>query len=157
MIKRILLISGAVVLVLAILGGILLAGGVFEDKTDEPVKKNRKPASQPMEDSENPSGKDEYTTLLDCLKKEDFTTDTDGDGLPDFYELVRTGTNFEVTDTNGDSLNDGEEDPDGDGLINSVELEQETSPTSADTDGDGLRDGEEYRTYGTNPLVKDTD
>lgn len=51
----------------------------------------------------------------------------------------------------------GQEDADGDGLINSEELALGTDPFLADTDGDGLADGDEVRTYLTDPLVPDTD
>jgi TolB protein len=51
----------------------------------------------------------------------------------------------------------GQEDTDGDGLINSEELAIETDPLTADTDGDVLLDGEEVIAYMTNPLVPDTD
>lgn len=51
----------------------------------------------------------------------------------------------------------GQEDTDGDGLINSDEIEIGTDPLKTDTDGDELSDGEEASTYMTNPLVPDTD
>jgi Tol biopolymer transport system component len=51
----------------------------------------------------------------------------------------------------------GQQDSDGDGLINSLELRLGTNPSLADTDGDGLLDGQEVNTYKTNPLVADTD
>ena len=51
----------------------------------------------------------------------------------------------------------GEEDSDGDGLVNREELEIGTDPLNPDTDGDRLKDGEEVKTYGTNPLLVDTD
>lgn len=51
----------------------------------------------------------------------------------------------------------GGEDTDGDGLLNSEELEIGTDPLNPDSDADGLKDGEEVKTYGTNPLLVDTD
>ena len=51
----------------------------------------------------------------------------------------------------------GQEDTDGDGLINSEEAQIGTDPLNPDTDGDGLGDGEEVKTYRTNPLAPDTD
>jgi TolB protein len=51
----------------------------------------------------------------------------------------------------------GQDDSDGDGLINSEELTLGTDPFLADTDSDGLSDGDEVRTYLTDPLVPDTD
>ena len=50
-----------------------------------------------------------------------------------------------------------DDDADGDGLTNRVELESETDLTDADTDGDGLADGPEMTTYGTDPTTRDTD
>jgi phosphatidate phosphatase APP1 len=88
------------------------------------------------------------------------TSDTDGDGLPDGWE-VRQGL---------DPLDpeDGNLDPDGDGLTNGQEFEAGTDPETADTDGDGLSDGEEVDGYEitvdgdtievqSNPLIEDTD
>ncbi len=51
----------------------------------------------------------------------------------------------------------GQEDPDGDGLINNEEAQIGTDPLNPDTDADGLGDGEEVKTYRTNPLAPDTD
>ncbi|HJR81427.1 MAG TPA: DUF5050 domain-containing protein, partial [Anaerolineales bacterium] len=51
----------------------------------------------------------------------------------------------------------GEEDSDGDGLINSQEIDLGTDPFQGDTDQDQLLDGAEVNTHRTNPLVPDTD
>lgn len=51
----------------------------------------------------------------------------------------------------------GQEDNDGDGLLNSEEIQLGTDPFNPDSDGDGLLDGEEVRTYLTDPLLPDTD
>lgn len=51
----------------------------------------------------------------------------------------------------------GQDDSDGDGLINSEELTLGSDPFLADTDGDGLADGDEVRTHLTNPILNDTD
>lgn len=51
----------------------------------------------------------------------------------------------------------GEQDRDGDGLIDRQEVEIGTSPESPDTDGDGLSDGEEVLRRNTDPLNPDSD
>lgn len=54
-------------------------------------------------------------------------------------------------------ISGGNDDLDGDGLLNEEERQLGTDPRNPDTDGEGLRDGEEVKTYKTNPLNKDTD
>lgn len=106
-------------------------------------------------------------------------TDTDGDGLLDYMELI-SGTDVNNVDTDGDGLSDAQElyitktnplqydsvitgisdadvDLDADGLSNRWELELGTNPLEADTDEDGLTDGDEVMIYFSNPLVADTD
>lgn len=83
--------------------------------------------------------------------------DTDGDGMPDTYEV-----------TNGldPNVNDANDDLDGDDLTNIQEYRgadgtegtgDETNPNSSDTDGDGVDDGDEVNIFTSNPLNKDTD
>ncbi|HUF60822.1 MAG TPA: LamG-like jellyroll fold domain-containing protein, partial [Verrucomicrobiales bacterium] len=96
--------------------------------------------------------------------------DTDGDLLPDDWEMANFGDldEFPDGDSNADGVSIGQEftsgadpngpaDADGDGLTNGEELALGTDPNNPDTDGDGLTDGEEVNTHGTNPLLADTD
>jgi beta propeller repeat protein len=97
--------------------------------------------------------------------------DTDGDGMPDDWELDN-GLNPWHDDAEADLDGDGliniyeyangsradNPDTDGDGLTDYEEVTQYgTNPSSADSDSDGLTDFQEVRDYGTNPLLADTD
>ena len=74
--------------------------------------------------------------------------DTDDDGLIDGWEYQRLieGYAFSPTnnDTDGDGIDDGDEDPDGDGLSVLEEMNTHlTDPLNRDSDDDGLWDGDE--------------
>jgi hypothetical protein len=108
-----------------------------------------------------------------------FSTDTDGDGMPDVFEVFYglhptdpiVNTDGEVVTRYGEYSTVG--DLDQDGLWNLREytirfyLDADadpfempglsTDPNNPDTDGDGLGDGEEDRAYRSNPTVQDTD
>ncbi|PYM12846.1 MAG: hypothetical protein DME18_10345, partial [Verrucomicrobia bacterium] len=68
----------------------------------------------------------------------DPAADTDGDGMPDVYE-VAYGLDPEV--------NDAALDADHDGLANLQEFQMGTDPQNPDTDADGLSDGYEVNGY----------
>ncbi|MGS2613573.1 hypothetical protein ACVCAH_03435 [Micromonospora sp. LZ34] len=82
--------------------------------------------------------------------------DSDGDGLTDKFEITELAgwTLPNTVDTDKDSIADGAEDIDNDGLSNLQEQDLGTSPTNPDTDGDGVNDGTEVA-RGSNPLVAD--
>ncbi len=87
-----------------------------------------------------------------------FKNDTDDDGLPDFYEVMKLipFTSPASSDTDNDGIPDGLEDVDNDTLTNLQELQYGTSPLNEDSDGDGLDDCIEIQ-FGSNPLAKDSD
>ena len=92
--------------------------------------------------------------------------DSDGDGLPDYWELAN-GLDPFSSDQNGNGIRDDQDDFDGDGLSNWYEYLAGTDPCDsttvgierdryADIDGDGLSALEELG-LGTDPLNADTD
>ena len=85
-----------------------------------------------------------YETLTNNLP--DYLADTDGNGLPDWWEMQYFG-HLGVA-VNGDA--------DGDGLSNLQEFLHGTNPNSADTDGDGMIDPLEIE-MGRNAVVKEPD
>jgi uncharacterized repeat protein (TIGR01451 family) len=70
------------------------------------------------------------------------TIDTDGDGMPDYWEK-KYGLNYL-------DPSDADLDPDGDGLSNLEEYRHGTDPRNPDTDMGGVSDGDEVK-KGTNP------
>jgi hypothetical protein len=79
--------------------------------------------------------------------------DTDGDGLPDDWEIANG--------LNANDPIDAFEDQDNDDLSALDEFTAGTDPFSADTDGDGIPDGEELKEgadgFITSPVLADTD
>jgi len=103
---------------------------------------------------------DEITDISHVLSEDDF----DGDGLTNLEEYQH-GTNPNSSDTDGDSMPDpwelvysldpnnnldAQEDPDDDGLTNLEEYQNGANPHVSDTDGDGCPDGYEVAA-GTDP------
>ena len=108
----------------------------------------------------------------DPLDPDDGGADWDGDGLTNAQEQS-AGTDMNNPDSDGDGLPDGWEvgyglnpnsatdanaDPDGDGLTNSQEYATGTNPNAADTDGDGQDDGSDpYPNDPANGEMSDSD
>jgi LmbE family N-acetylglucosaminyl deacetylase len=94
---------------------------------------------------------------------EDAAVDSDGDGLPDDWEIAH---NLDPNDDGSiDPDNGAAGDPDTDSSTNISEYQRGTDPRDDDSDNDGLEDGVETDTgtynnpgdTGTKPLVADSD
>jgi hypothetical protein len=97
--------------------------------------------------------------------------DSDNDGLKDGEEFFMYRTQLNDSDTDSDNMPDGWEvdnglnplsndrnnDLDGDGLSNLQEFQANTLANNTDSDKDGLSDQEEVSSYGSNPLLSDSD
>jgi len=83
-----------------------------------------------------------------AIKFKFVSTDTDGDGLPNAWEILY-GT--DPNDPNSPVIT---EDVDGDGLNWLQEFQNGTNPFNPDTDGDTVSDGDEVA-LGTNPALRE--
>ena len=97
---------------------------------------------------------DIYEKVIDT---DPLNPDTDGDKLPDGYEVLTLNTDPLEVDTDENGISDADEDFDNDNLNNLGEYENKTEPFNPDTDDDGLLDGDEIKKYKTDPLNSDTD
>lgn len=97
---------------------------------------------------------DIYEKVIDT---DPLNPDTDGDRLPDGYEVLTLNTDPLEIDTDKNGISDADEDFDNDNLNNLGEYQNKTGPFNPDTDDDGLLDGDEVHTYLTDPLNPDTD
>jgi hypothetical protein len=82
---------------------------------------------------------DGATTAGIDIMLDDRTTDSDGDGIPDYIENGSPCLDPNDADTDDDGIMDGDEDVNQDGIVD----EGETDPCDEDTDDDGLQDGTE--------------
>ena len=71
--------------------------------------------------------------------------DSDGDTIPDGFELFGVGTRPELADS------------DGDGTPDNLEVDLDDPLTYSDTDGDGLQDGQERASFGSDSSATDSD
>ena len=84
--------------------------------------------------------------------------DTDSDTVIDALDNCPNDANTNQSNIDGDMLGDVcDSDVDGDGLLNIDEPTYGTDPLVKDTDGDTLLDGDEVFINGTDPYIYDTD
>jgi len=118
----------------------------------------------------DPTNKEYYSNYKEYLNGTDpRDPDSDGDGMPDgweiYFRLDPLDPSDRLKDSDGDSLWNYEEylngtrpnirDSDFDGLSDGEEvLDHRTDPTMEDTDSDGMPDGWEVK-YGLDPLYND--
>ena len=95
---------------------------------------------------------------LDKISLWEGSDDEDGDGLTNNFEIqiLNTRTLPDISDTDGNGINDANEDFDNDGLTNIEEQQYQTNPLRADSDNDGIKDNDEIL-GGTNPIKDDSD
>ena len=78
------------------------------------------------------------------IHSNNLTSDSDSDGIPDYYEIDNNLLAMDASDASSDA--------DGDNLSNLIEYQIGTQVNNADTDGDMIADGYEYF-YALNPTV----
>jgi hypothetical protein len=86
----------------------------------------------------------EHQTLIfeEDWNRLDTTTDTDGDGMPDYWE-IENGLHRSWSAVLNSTNSEQNLDPDGDGLANLQEFQNGGQAQNPDTDGDCIHDGDE--------------
>lgn len=105
------------------------ASGVNHENLFVPLEKNKNYLLQVQKGN----GQEDF--LWDYAIAFRLMTDGDKDGMPDYFELEYG--------LNPDDPQDGDQDPDMDGLTNLEEYQYGAHPLNIDSDGDGFSDGEE--------------
>jgi hypothetical protein len=103
-----------------------------------------KPSDNVFQNLTTVNGPDYYKNTMGIAVPD---PDGDHDGMPDEWEVTY------FTDT----TRDGAGDYDDDELTDINEYLKSSYPNDTDSDDDGLTDGDEVNTYGTNPVLADTD
>ena len=124
---------------------------------DEAVKIIKLPPFDEWDSLPDADGDELPDEVEDSIGTDKNDPDSDDDGLPDGYELIKHGTDPLNIDTDGNGIDDPDEDYDKDGLNELDEYKFGTDFHLEDTDGDDLTDGEEIHIYGTDPVKVDTD
>jgi PKD repeat protein len=87
---------------------------------------------------------------------DDDDDDDDNDGIPDDDDDDDDNDGVSDDDEYEDGTDPRDSDSDDDGLNDGEERDYGTDPLDSDTDDDGVSDGAEVNTFGTNPLVADS-
>lgn len=148
------------------------------DGVNDHVETHVKPCMNPNDNDTDGDGLIDGTTagedkdgngILASTETDPCLTDTDGDGLDDYYEKNVSHTDPNGNDADGDGISDGDEigiyntdpfdsDSDNDRLSDYDEIfNTNTDPNDIDTDGDNLSDWSEINYYNTDPNLWDSD
>jgi len=118
------------------------------------VYKNMEKTNVSLTDSDSDGINDYFEAIIGTSVDSD---DEDQDDISDLDELMITGTNPKLKDTDENGIYDANEDFDNDGMTVLEELKYGTRPRNNDSDMDGVHDRIEIFELGTKPLDEDTD
>lgn len=126
--------------------------------TDELIINNTVEGLEDLVIDYDDNDKDGLCNMIeDVIGTDKNSADTDKDGISDYNEVMVLFTDPKLKDTDGNGVEDGDEDADNDGLTNKKEFELGTDPTYDDSDLDQLKDNDEITVHHTDPLLADTD